>query len=311
MTDSVACVGAGLIGRAWAVVFARGGRAVRLWDADADAVPRALAWLDETLPAMASLGLIDDAATLRARVVAAPTLEACVAGVAYVQESVPEDLAIKRETHRRIEAAAPAEAVVGSSASALTGSRIFAGLAREARCLVAHPANPPHLMPVVELVPSPATAPAAVARTLALMAECGQVPVALKREIEGFVLNRLQAGVVNEAISLVAAGVIEPDDLDAVMRHSLGLRWSFMGPFETMDLNAPAGFLDYATRYGETYRRLGEQLGVARAWNEAACRTVEAARRARVPAAALAARQAWRDRRLMALAAHKHQHEKE
>jgi 3-hydroxyacyl-CoA dehydrogenase len=228
-----------------------------------------------------------------------------------VQESVPEVLAVKRETHRRIEAATPAAAVVGSSASALPGSRIFEGLARAARCLVAHPANPPHLLPVVELVPAPTTSPDAVARARALMAECGQVPVALKREIEGFVMNRLQAGVVNEAISLVAADVIEPDDLDAVMRHSLGLRWSFIGPFETMDLNAPSGFLDYATRYGETYRRLGEQLGVAGKWDAAACRKVEAARRARVPAAQLAARQAWRDRRLMALAAHKHQHERE
>ena len=139
------------------------------------------------------------------------------------------------------------------------------------------------------------------------MEASGQVPVTLKREIEGFVMNRLQAGVVNEAVSLVAAGVISPDDLDAVMKHSLGLRWSFMGPFETMDLNAPAGFLDYATRYSETYRRLGADLGVARAWDDAACREAEAARRARVPAADLAARQAWRDRRLMALAAHKKQ----
>jgi 3-hydroxyacyl-CoA dehydrogenase len=216
---------------------------------------------------------------------------------------------VKRDTHRRIEAAAPAEAVVGSSASALPGSRIFEGLARAARCLVAHPANPPHLLPVVELVPGPATAPEAIASARALMEACGQVPVTLKREIEGFVMNRLQAGVVNEAMSLVAGGVIDPEELDAVMKHSLGLRWSFMGPFETMDLNAPSGFLDYARRYGETYRRLGEQLEVDEPWDEQAARAVESARRARVPAGSLAARQAWRDRRLMALAAHKRQME--
>jgi 3-hydroxyacyl-CoA dehydrogenase len=307
MNAAIAIVGSGFIGRGWAARFASAGAQVRLWDSDPAAPGAALRWLDETLPAMEKLGLIVDAPGARGRVVACGTLEQALAGADYVQENAPEALDLKRYLHRRIEAGAPASAVVGSSTSTFPGSRIFGGLAREARCLVAHPANPPHLLPVVELVPTPQTAPAAVERCRALMAEAGQVPVLLRKEIEGFVMNRLQAGVICEAIGLVADGVISPDDLDAVIRHSLGLRWSFMGPFETMDLNAPGGFRDYAERYGGPLRGLGRDLKVAADWPTAALTEIEGERRARVPREALAARGAWRDRRLMALAAHKKQ----
>jgi 3-hydroxyacyl-CoA dehydrogenase len=311
MKAHVSIVGSGFIGRGWAARFAAAGAQVRLWDSDPAAPGAALRWLDDTLPAMEKLGLIADAAGARSRVAAAATLDAALAGADYVQENAPENLDLKRDLHRRIEAAVPAEAVVGSSTSTFPGSRIFGGLAREDRCLVAHPANPPHLLPVVELVPTPRTAPAALERCRTLMSEAGQVPVLLRKEIEGFVMNRLQAGVICEAISLVADGVIAPDDLDAVIRHSLGLRWSFMGPFETMDLNAPGGFRDYAERYGGPLRGLGRDLKVAADWPAAALDGIEAERRARVPKAGLAARGAWRDRRLMELAAHKKRMDRE
>ncbi len=136
------------------------------------------------------------------------------------------------------------------------------------------------------------------------MEEVGQVPVLLNREIDGFVMNRLQAGVVNEAVHLVASGVMSPEDVDKTMRYSLGLRWSFMGPFETMDLNAPDGFKDYATRYHRSYESLGADLQVAERWNAAVIDRIEATRRKAVPRQQVAERQAWRDRRLMALLAH-------
>jgi len=307
MKATIAIVGSGFIGRGWAARFASAGAHVRLWDSDPGAPGAALRWLEETLPAMEQLGLIADAAGARTRVVACATLDQAVAEVDYVQENAPEALDLKRDLHRRIEAATADTTVVGSSTSTFPGSRIFGGLSREDRCLVAHPANPPHLLPVVELVPTPRTAPAALARCQDLMRAAGQVPVLLKKEIEGFVMNRLQAGVICEAISLVADGVIAPDDLDAVIRHSLGLRWSFMGPFETMDLNAPGGFADYAARYGGPLRGLGRDLKVAAEWPAETLATIETERRARVPGGDLAARGAWRDRRLMALAAHKKQ----
>ena len=247
MKATIAIVGSGFIGRGWAARFAAAGAQVRLWDADPAAPGKALSWLDDTLPAMEKLDLIKDAKGSRGRVSAHATLEDAVRGVDYIQENAPEKIDVKRELHARIDAADCASAVIGSSTSTFPGSRIFSGLRHEARCLVAHPANPPHLLPVVELVPTPKTSAATTERCRALMAAAGQVPVLLKKEIEGFVMNRLQAGVICEAISLVADGVIEPDDLDAVIKHSLGLRWSFMGPFETIDLNAPAGVRDYAT----------------------------------------------------------------
>ena len=311
MNSLITIVGSGFIGRGWAARFASAGARVHLWDSDPAAPGAALRWLDETLPAMEKLGLIADAAGARGRVSACATLDAALAGADYVQENAPENLELKRDLHRRIEAGVPAGAVVGSSTSTFPGSRIFGGLAREERCLVAHPANPPHLLPVVELVPTPKTTPAALETCRTLMSAAGQVPVLLHKEIEGFVMNRLQAGVICEAISLVADGVIAADDLDAVIRHSLGLRWSFMGPFETMDLNAPGGFKDYAQRYGGPLRGLGRDLKVAADWPDAALAAIEGERRARVPKDALAARGAWRDRRLMELAAHKKRMDRE
>lgn len=163
----------------------------------------------------------------------------------------------------RIDALAPPDALIGSSTSTIQGSLFLADLPGRARAMVAHPANPPHLMPVVELVPSAWHGAADLARFQTVLSGIGQVPVVLQSEIEGFVMNRLQAAVVNEAVALVAAGVIDPAGLDAVMKHSLGLCWALIGPFETMDLNAPAGFLDYATRYGRYHEAMGRQLSVA------------------------------------------------
>ena len=136
-----------------------------------------------------------------------------------------------------------------------------------------------------------------------VLASIGQVPVIIEKEIEGFVMNRLQAAVINEAMALVANGVISPAGLDAVMKHSLGLRWSMMGPFETMDLNAPSGFLDYATPLRPSLRRRSAaSLTVAEHWQPDAIRRIEAWRRAATPSEDLGARMRWRDMRADAAA---------
>jgi 3-hydroxyacyl-CoA dehydrogenase len=143
------------------------------------------------------------------------------------------------------------------------------------------------------------------------MEDVGQVPVLLKKEVEGFVMNRMQAAVVNEAMHLVADGVMSPEDVDKTMRYSIGLRWSFMGPFETMDLNAPEGFKDYAHRYRRSYESMGAQLRVAAPWEQDAIDRIETMRRRVASKEKVADRQAWRDRRLMALLAHMAAAEKE
>lgn len=300
----IALIGTGLIGRGWAVVFARAGFETVLFDVRPDAVEAALVAIPDALDDLERFGLIDQAAAAKSRLHAAATLEEAVDGALYAQESVPEDRDLKHAVFEALDRAAPQDAVLGSSCSAMPGSTFLAGLPGAARCLIAHPANPPHLMPVVELVPTPDTSADALARCRALMSEVGQVPVTLKKEVPGFVMNRMQIAAVNEAMALVAADVMDPEDIDRTMRHSIGMRWSFMGPFETMELNAPGGFKDYATRYRAGYETVGRDLRVDAPWDEQAIERIEASFRAVRPRAGVPARHVWRDRRLMALLRH-------
>jgi 3-hydroxyacyl-CoA dehydrogenase len=213
-------------------------------------------------------------------------------------------LADKQKLFAALDKAARPDAVLASSTSGIPASKFTKELAGRARCLVAHPVNPPYLVPLVELCPAPWTEPAAVTRTRALMSRAGQAPVTVNKEVTGFALNRLQGALLAEAFRLLADGVISPADLDATVKHGLGLRWSFMGPLETIDLNAPGGLADYCGRYGGLYAELQREM-TPREWNEELVAKLQAARRADLPANMLAVRQEWRDRRLMALLAHK------
>jgi len=298
----VAIIGTGLIGRGWAAAFARAGWSVSLWDATDGAAETARTFVAATLADMASAGLVADAKAAAALVSVASTMKDALAGADYAQESVPERADVKRNVFLSLDSLAAPETLLASSTSTIGGSLFLSDVPGRARCIVAHPANPPHLMPVVEVAPSPWHDESTVRRACEILASIGQVPVIVKKEIEGFVLNRLQTAVVNEAVSLVANGVIEPADLDAVMKHGLGLRWALMGPFETMDMNAPSGFLDYATRFGHLYQQMGRDLNVAAPWPQEALQRIEASRRAETPGDAVDERMRWRDRALMRLA---------
>lgn len=303
---TVAIVGAGLIGRAWAVVFARGGFAVRIYDSDAQACEAACRFVAEAAAELNAFGLLEESpAALAARVAIAHELSAAVADCVLVQESVPERLEVKRQLFAELDRLAAPDAVLASSSSAIPASRFTEDLAGRARCLIAHPVNPPHLVPLVELVPAPWTCPEAVARTRAILGACGMVPVDVRREIDGFVLNRLQGALLREAFTLIAEGVIDVADCDRVIRDGLGLRWACMGPFETIDLNAPGGVRDYVARYGPAYARMWQQASPPAAWDEPLIARIEAERRRLLPADQLKARARWRDRRLMALLAHR------
>ena len=301
----VAVIGAGLIGRAWSIVFARAGFEVALWDSAAAAVPEARAFIAARLPELRDAGLLaDPPEAVLARVHPTATLAEAVAGAAHVQENGPERVADKQALFAELDRAAAPDTVLASSTSGIPASAFTEPLPGRARCLVAHPVNPPYLVPLVELCPAPWTDPEAVARTRALMERAGQVPVTVKHEVAGFVLNRLQGALLAEAFRLLAADAISPEDLDATVKHGLGLRWSFMGPLETIDLNAPGGLADYCARYGALYAQMQREM-TPMAWDQALVDRLHAARRAAVAEAEVPARHAWRDRRLMALAAHK------
>ena len=188
--------------------------------------------------------------------------------------------------------------------SGIPASEFTGNLPGRGRCLVAHPVNPPYLIPLVELVGAPWTDPAVVARCRALMQRVGQVPVTAFKETRGFVLNRLQAALVAEAFRMVRDEVMSAEDVDACVKDGLGLRWSFMGPFETIDLNAPAGLADYAARFGPLMGGITEEQ-TPFLYDAETVAKVDAARRAMLAREAIGERSAWRDRRLMALAAHK------
>jgi 3-hydroxyacyl-CoA dehydrogenase len=308
--ERIAIVGTGLIGRAWAIVFARAGHPVAAYDNDAGALAANLRVVEAALTELAGFGLLHEPpATVRARIATAGTLADALQGAHYVQESVRETVEAKQAIFAAMDALAPPDCILASSTSYIPASAFSADLPGRARCLVAHPVNPPHVVPVVELCPAPWTAPGVVERARRLHESVKQVPVVVRREIPGFVLNRLQAALVCEAMRLYEDGYASAEDIDKTIRDGLGLRWSFMGPLETIDLNAPGGVVDYARRYAATMVEMN-RAQTPREWNAAALARLEAERRAAVPADRLADRAAWRDRRLMALAAHKSSAEK-
>jgi 3-hydroxyacyl-CoA dehydrogenase len=303
----VAIIGSGFIGRAWAISFARAGHDVTLWDKDADAPGRARAYVAGVLDDLDAHDLLDGRARedVLGRIRPQPDLQTALDGAGHIQENVTEDLDVKRAVFAMLDQAAPADAVIASSSSAILPSKFTEALAGRARCMVVHPINPPYLIPAVEVVPAPWTAAPCIARTVDLLKSAGHAPIVMKRELDGFVMNRLQGALLEEAFRLVDEGYASIEDVDIGIREGLALRWSFMGPFETIDLNAPGGVRDYVERYEGIYENIFSQSGWRAQWNGQVLDRIEAARRALLPADKLAQRQVWRDRRLIALAAHK------
>ena len=334
--STVAIIGSGLIGRAWAQVFARSGWAVRVWDPQDATRQKALAEISAGLRELAAHGLVRDRDAASARVTVCETLAAAVDGVDFVQESGPEILELKQQTFAELDALAPAAAILASSTSAIVASRFTETLAGRARCLVGHPVNPPHLVPIVEVCGAPWTDPTVAERARQIYREIGQVPIDVRREVDGFILNRLQGALLAEAFRLVGEGYCSPQDLDRTLSEGLGRRWAFMGPFATIELNAPGGIPDYCERYTGFYRRLQEAPAAATVWdrdnwsrivaewNHSETRAEAGMPAATTPAAttggntadasaaggkaalaaAIASKTRWRDDRLGALAAH-------
>jgi 3-hydroxyacyl-CoA dehydrogenase len=303
--ERIAIIGSGLIGRAWAMVFARAGHPVKLYDNAPGAADKAIGLIREGLTELKQFGLItEDPDQVMQRVGTAATISDAVRDADYVQENTSERLDVKREVYRQLDEAAPVHCILASSTSTIQTSRFSEGLKGRHRCIVAHPVNPPHVVPVVEISPAPWTSPEVVARTRALHERVGQVPITVKKEVEGFILNRLQAALLLEAWRLVKDDFVSVEDLDKTIRDGLGLRWSFMGPFETIDLNAPGGVPDYAKRYGPVLHGMMNNVK-SEPWDDALIAKVDGERRKLMPQAEHSARESWRDRRLMALIAHK------
>ncbi len=310
--SKIAIIGSGLVGRSWAISFARAGHDAWMWDQQDGAAQAAIGYIEKILPDLEANDLLRGSkpAEVLARLHVADTMQTALDGAVYCQESTPEDLEIKKAVFAKLDALAAPETILASSTSALLPSKFSEGLKGADRCVVAHPINPPYIIPATEVVPAPWTRPDVVQRTADIMREIGHAPIVMGKELDGFLINRLQGALLHEAFRLVAGGYAGVEDIDICLRDGLALRWSFMGPFETIDLNAPAGVRDYVARYGGAFAKMAEGADPI-VWTGDLLDKVEAQRREKLPAAALAARQAWRDRRLMALAAHKQKAVKE
>ena len=234
----VAVVGAGLTGGSWAGLYAAAGLEVRLYDVDAERLEAAVEHAAAAAGFLAGSGLADLRTAERGVDLLAATTELAeaVAGVQHVQECVREDLAIKREVFAAVAAAAPEDALICTSSSGLSISEIQTAAAHPERCLAAHPYNPPHLVPLVELAPGALTAPEALERAAAFYTAVGKVPVKLTRDLPGYLANRLSAALWREAVDLVLRGVATVDDVDKAVSYGPGLRWAAMGPHLLYDL---------------------------------------------------------------------------
>ncbi len=251
----VTLVGAGVIGRGWIRVFAGAGATVRLYDQDPKQGSLTLAWLQADLALDEAEGFIakGEGQAILGRVSLANDLATALQGADYVQESAPEKLEIKQAVFRELDRLADPRTILASSTSALDIGEIAGGLPGERRCVMAHPFNPPHVLPAVEMLGAPNTDPAVLQQACDWLEACGQVPVRMKRYIRGFLGNRIQSALIREAMYLVESGVADAEAVDAVIRDALALRWATIGNFGANHANADQGIEQYFGRYGEAY----------------------------------------------------------
>jgi 3-hydroxyacyl-CoA dehydrogenase len=300
--EKISIIGSGSIGAGWAIVFARAGFEVTLNDIAQASLEQARLFITARLSDLASEGLIADSPDeVAARVNYEVELERAAAISDLVIEAAPEILTLKQELFVRLAAVTSDKTILASSSSALTASAIAGDLEASHRCLIAHPGNPPYLLPVVELVPSAVTSSTIISGAVRLFEEAGMSTVTLHREVEGFVFNRLQGAMLREAYCLVRDGVVSVGDLDKVIRDGLGMRYAFIGPFETSDLNVRGGIAAHAARMGAAYERMGTERGQHDPWTPELVDKVAKERREILPLEHWEDRVSWRDRRLMAL----------
>ena len=276
---NVGVVGGGLIGASWAAIFSKSGFNVFVYDPYPNVFDsykeRVQTFLEELKDIDSKVNVEESLNRIYTNV----TIEELCSKVEYIQESAPEILSVKQELFAMLDGLAPEQVVIGSSSSAMPISTITQNLKGQHRCVIAHPANPPHLIPCVEICPGENTSNQTVEKAKEIFNASGASIVNVKKEIDGFILNRLQGALLNEAMRLYSDGYASSDEIDATIRDGLGLRWAFMGPFETIDLNAPGGIKDYISRYGPIFEEMARTQIKVPDWSEKAGEKLEMERR--------------------------------
>ena len=235
----VAVIGAGTIGASWTAYFLSRGLEVTVSDPSPGAPDLVRGMIERAWPILARLGATPDADPSRWRFEADPVR--AVEGAQFVQESAPERYEVKQALLPSIAAVLPREVVIASSSSGLLISRLSEGCRFPERCVIGHPFNPPHLVPLVEVVGGTVASPEAVATAMAFYRAIGKVAIEIRKEVPGHLANRLQAALWREAVHLVAEGVATVADVDAAITEGPGLRWALFGPHATFHLAGGEG----------------------------------------------------------------------
>jgi len=264
--SKVAVIGAGVIGASWTAVFLAHGLSVVVNDPRDDVEAVVNDYIRKASVTLKALGLPTANLTKNLRFEA--DLDRAVAGVDLVQENGPERVEFKQDLWARIERHVPAHALLLSSSSAKTATEQALKMKNARRLLIGHPFNPPHLIPLVEIVPGEQTDPSAVTDAVAFYEALGKVPRVLRKEIQGFVANRLQRAIFRECCHLVLEGVVTVDELDDIVTSSIGLRWAADGPFRSFHLGGgPGGFAAFFKQFAP---------GMEAAWKSQAVVTLDA-----------------------------------
>lgn len=305
----VACVGGGTIGFSWALLFARHGLRVAIYDVSDEALQWTMREIRSGYSTLAAAGRMTEAEVEAAlsRIATTRDLATALADADFVQESGPERYRIKREIYRDMDRLARPEVVLASSTSAMLMTEIQSATTRPERCVVAHPYNPPHIVPSVEIVPGEATSDETVKLARDFMSRMGRTPVVARKECRGHIVNHMQAAIYREALWLVGNGVATVDEIDLAFKTGPGLRLALMGPFQVGMLTSPGGLQDTMVD-----RKLDHSLEddiPSRVERESPARTPDLAREwARLCTAQMEAAlaeadmedlKAWRDRKLL------------
>jgi carnitine 3-dehydrogenase len=298
MTKRISVIGAGTIGASWAAYFLARGFEVAAYDPAPNGEDFARRFIDNAWPTLEKLNAVQPGAD-RKRFSFFKDPAAAAEGAAFVQESGPESEDVKIELLAAIDAAAPPDSVIASSSSGLLISRVAAKCKHLERCVIGHPFNPPHLIPLVEVVGGAKTSPDAVRKAMTFYREIGKHPIHIKKEVRGHVANRLQMALWREAIHLVIEGVVSVADADAAIAYGPGLRWALMGPHLCFHMGGgDGGMKHYLDHLGPANQSWMDDLGTPRldaktqkaiidgVTEEAAGRSMDDLRR-------------WRDRKLI------------
>ncbi len=262
--DRIAVIGTGTIGMSWAALFLARGLRVAASDPAPDAEAKLRRFVDQAWPVLARLAPLAATPPQQSLNFCAEP-EAALVAADFVQESAPEREAVKQDLLARIDRALPPDIVIASSSSGLLISKLQAACRHPERVVIGHPFNPPHLIPLVEVVGGAQTAPATIARAMAFYASIGKRPIHIRREVAGHVANRLQAALWREAVHLVATGVASVADVDTAISEGPGLRWALMGPHLTFHLaGGSGGMAHFLDQLGPPLESWWDDLGAPR-----------------------------------------------